>query len=76
MRFLKNEIFLFRKFSSTVTKRKKEQLWAELAEIGSAIGILPRTVLEIKTKFENIKMNAKQHFQMVKQFELQLEVDP
>ena len=51
MRFLKNEIILFRKFSPTITKGKKKNSYglAELAETVSAIGILPRTVLEIKT---------------------------
>ena len=76
MRFLKNEIILFRKFSPTVKKSKKEQLWVELAETVSAIGLLQRTLLEIKTKFKNVKMNAKKHFQMVKKLELQLEADP
>ena len=42
------------------------QLYEELAETASAIGVSPRTVLEIKTKFKIVKMNAKQHFQIVK----------
>ena len=68
MRFLKNENILFRKFSPSVTKSKKEQLSAELAETVSAIGLLPRTVLEIKTKFKNVKMNAKNIFKWSKSY--------
>ena len=50
--FVKNQKdILFGKLSPTVTKSKKKQLWKELAETVSAIGVSPRTVLEIKTKF-------------------------
>ena len=31
----------------------------------SAIGVSRRTVLEIKTKFKSVMVNAKQHFQLV-----------
>ena len=61
-----NKGILLGKLSPTVTKRKKEELWKELAETVSAIGVSPRTVLEIKTKFKNLKMNAKQNFQLLK----------
>ena len=76
MRFLENEVIFLGNFSPTVTKSKKRTVVTELAETVSAIGILPRTVLEIKTKFKNVKLNAKKHFQMVKKLELQLEADP
>ena len=69
--FVKNKKeVLFGKLTPTCTKRKKDELWAELADAVSALGVSPRTVGEIKTKFKNLKMNAKQSFQIVKKARL------
>ena len=56
--FVKNHKNIrFEKHSPTVTKSTKEELWAELAETVSAIGVSPRTLLGIKTKSKSVKMN-------------------
>ena len=54
-----NKDILFAKLSPLVTKKKKDGLWAELARAVSAIGVSPRTVDDVKTRFKNLKMNAK-----------------
>ena len=50
---------LFAKFDSKITNQVKDNTWENIAQAVSAVGT-PRTGKEIKVKWANLKMNAKQ----------------
>ena len=64
---VKNDIDdMFERFSPTNTAQDKERLLKEFTIAVSALGVAPRSVKDLKTKWKTLKCGAKQAFQTVK----------